>query len=327
MVQSVSIIIHFNEVGYFLVPLSVKSIPMINFRRIKYKTQLYLFLLPYLLGIIILVLLPAVISFGMAFFRYDGVSAPVWVGTLNFVLAFHDELFGLSIQNSVALVLLPVPLRVFGAFLVARLLQKNGRFLNTFRAIIFLPSIIPNAAYALAWIWIFNPLSGPLNLFLQTIGLYTPAWLVDPLWAKPALVLLSLWQIGEGFLVSLAALTDMPPTLDEAAQLDGASAWQQFWFVQLPILAPILLILIFRDIALTLQTNFDTIFIMTQGGPYYATYTLPQFIYEQGFDLLLFGSASAALWVLYAVTGLIVLVVYLLARQWRVGPSEALYVL
>lgn len=300
-----------------------------NFKKfqLSYKTQLNLFLLPYLFGIFLLVIIPALLSFGIAFFRYDGLSAPVWVGNLNFILAYNDELFNLSIQNSVALVLLPVPLRVFGAFLMARLLQKNGRFLNAFRAIIFLPSIIPGAAYALAWIWIFNPLSGPLNLLLQSIGLFTPAWLADPLWAKPALALISLWQIGEGFIVSLAALSDMPPSIDEAAQIDGASTWQQFWLIQLPIFAPILLILIFRDIALTLQNSFTTILFTTQGGPYYASYTLPQFIYEQGFDLLFFGSASAALWVLYLITGLIILIVYLLARQWQVSPSEALYVL
>lgn len=300
-----------------------------NFNRfqISYKTQLYLFLLPYLSGIIILIIIPALLSFGIAFFKYDGLSTPTWVGNLNFILAYNDELFNLSVQNSVALVLLPVPLRVFGAFLMARLLHSNGRFVNAFRAIIFLPSIIPGAAYALAWIWIFNPLSGPLNLLLQSLGLFTPAWLVDPLWAKPALALISLWQIGEGFIVSLAALSDLPPSIDEAAQIDGASVWQQLWYVQLPIFAPILLILVFRDIALTLQNSFTTILLMTQGGPYYATYTLPQFIYEQGFDLLFFGSASAALWVLYLVTGVIILVVYIVARQWRVGPSEALYVL
>ena len=299
----------------------------LSWPRLNYKSQLYLFLLPYIGGVLFLVLLPALLSFGIAFFRYDGLSAPVWVGHLNFILAYNDELFNLSIQNSIALVLLPVPLRVFGAFLLARLMRQNGRFLNTFRAIIFLPTVVPGVAYALAWIWIFNPLSGPLNLFLQSFGLFTPAWLVDPLWAKPALVLISLWQIGEGFLVSLASLTDLPASIDEAAQIDGASTWQQLWYVQLPILAPILLILIFRDVAITLQNSFTSIFLMTQGGPYYATYTLPQFIYEQGFDLLFFGSASAALWVLYLVTGLIILILYIIARQWRVGPSEALYVL
>ena len=96
--------------------------------QLSYKTQLHLFLLPYLLGILILVIIPAILSFGIAFFRYDGLSAPVWVGNLNFILAYNDELFNLSIQNSVALVLLPVPLRVFGAFLMARTIAEKRPF-------------------------------------------------------------------------------------------------------------------------------------------------------------------------------------------------------
>jgi multiple sugar transport system permease protein len=283
-------------------------------------------LLPYALGIVILVALPAVISFGLAFFTYDGLSSPRWAGTLNFILAFTDELFTLSIQNSLAFIILPVPLRVFGAFLVARLMQR-GRFASWFRASVFLPSIIPTAAYALAWLWILNPLYGPLNLILQALGLPTPAWLADAAWAKPGLVLMALWQIGEGFLVSLAALLDMPAQLEDAARVDGANEWQLLFYVILPLVAPILLLLVFRDAILTFQESFAHIILMTGGGPYYATYTLPLFIYEQAFDLLSFGAASAALWVMYLLTGLIVVALYVIARQWNIGTSEETFVL
>lgn len=296
-------------------------------RRLSYQTQLYLFLMPYLLGVLLLVVLPAILAFGLAFFKYDGLSAPQWVGTLNFVFAYTDELFGLSIHNSLALVVLPVPIRVLGAFILARLMQHNGRLLTWFRAGVFLPSIIPGAAYALAWLWIFNPLYGPLNLLLRAIGLMPPAWLVEPQWAKPALALMMLWQIGEGFLVSLAALQDLPTAVNEAAIVDGANIWQRFWRIQLPLLAPILLLLTFRDAVLTFQESFTTVLLTTGGGPYYASYMLPLLIYEQGFDLLLFGVASAALWALYLLTGLIVLAIYLIARQWQIGTTEETFVL
>lgn len=298
-----------------------------KFNHLKFNKQLWLLLLPYLGGTFFLVIIPAVFSLSIAFFKYDGLSRPEWVGALNFILVYNDELFKLSLQNSLALVILPVPLRVFSAFFVARLLQKNGRFVNAFRLSIFLPTVIPGAAFALAWLWIFNPLSGPLNLLLQSMGLFTPAWLVEPIWVKPALVFSSLWQIGEGVLVSLAALLDIPPELNEAAIIDGANRWHHFRWIQLPLLAPILLILMFRDVVLTLQESFTAVLLMTEGGPYYASYTLPQFIYEKGFDLLFFGSASAALWVLYLVTGVIVLGVYIIARQWQVETSEAIIVL
>lgn len=291
-------------------------------RPLSYHTRLRFLLLPYLLGIGLLVVIPAALSLGLAFFHYDGLSPPIWAGTLNFVLAATDELFALSIQNAAALVILPAPLRAAGAFLVARLLQRNGRFLAAGRAAVFLPSAIPTAAYALAWLWILNPRFGPLALLLGGLGLESPAWFADPGWAKPGLLLILLWQIGEGFLVSLAALHDLPPELEEAAAVDGASPLQFFVHVTLPLLAPILLLLTFRDVVLTFQDSFTAVLFTGGGGPYYATYTLPLFIYEQGFDLLSFGVAGAALWVMYLLTGLIILLLYLVARQWRIGLDE-----
>lgn len=294
---------------------------------LSYQLRLRLLLLPYALGIVLLVVIPAIISFALAFFHYDGLSQPRWAGTLNFILAYTDELFNLSIQNSLALIILPIPLRVFGAFLVARLMQRGGRFIGWLRASVFLPSVIPGAAYALAWLWIFNPLYGPLNLLLQAFGLTAPNWLIDPAWAKPALIIMSLWQIGEGFLVSFAALQDMPPELEDAAVVDGAGGWAMLRYIVLPLIAPILLLLTFRDAILTFQESFAIVTLMTAGGPYYATLTLPMLIYELGFGLLAFGVASAALWVMYFLTGAIVIVLYIIARQWQIGATDETFVL
>jgi multiple sugar transport system permease protein len=309
-----------NHLRHIYTPHDMKA----RLTRLPHQTRLRFLLLPYTIGIIVLFVLPALISFGLAFFQYDGLNPPRFLGTLNFTLAYTDELFQLSIRNALAYVILPVPLRIFGAFLIAHLFMRSGRFVNWARSAIVLPSVIPGAAYALAWLWILNPLYGPLNQLLRAIGLTAPGWLADPLWAKPGIALALLWLIGEGFLVSLAALHDMPPQLEDAAQVDGATSWQFFRMVTLPIMAPILLILMFRDAVVLLQESFTTVWLMTQGGPYYATYTLPLFIYEQGFDLLSFGTASAALWVLYALTGLIVIVLYVIARQWNVGASDGI---
>ncbi|MCB9128724.1 MAG: sugar ABC transporter permease [Ardenticatenales bacterium] len=286
------------------------------------QRQLRGMLLPYQVGLLILVLLPALLSFAVAFFFYDGLRPPFWSGTVNFLLVYTDELFDLSVLNSLALILIPVPLRVGGAFLLALLLRRGGSFLNLHRAAIFLPNLIPSTAYALAWLWIFNPLYGPLNLLLRAIGIDGPAWLVEPVWAKPSLALMSLWLVGEGFLVSLAALHELPSQIEEAAQIDGASRWQSFQHVLLPIVAPILLLLLLRDVVITFQETFINVMVMTQGGPYYATYTLPLFIYEQSFDLLAFGSAGAALWIMYLLTGLMVFAMLRIAKVWGVGLTE-----
>jgi multiple sugar transport system permease protein len=293
-----------------------------------YQTrQWQLLLLPYAIGVTVLVILPAIFSFGLAFFHYDALSPPRWAGTLNFTLAYTDALFALSVRNSLALILIPVPLRVFGAFFAARLLQRNGRFISWFRSAVYLPTIIPGAAFALAWLWLLNPLYGPVNLLLQAIGLPTPAWFADPVWAKPGLALMALWQIGEGFLVSMAALYDIPADLEDAARIDGAGSAATLRHIILPIIAPILLLLTFRDAIYTFQESFTHIYLLTGGGPYYATYTLPYFVYEQGFDLLTFGVASAALWFMYAITGLIIVVLYIIAKQWNIGTTEESFVL
>ena len=141
------------------------------------------------------------------------------------------------------------------------------------------------------------------------------------------MALIAMWQIGEGFLVSLAVLQDMPPEIEDAARVDGAGMWALFRHVTLPLAGPILLLLMFRDAILTFQESFASILLMTRGGPYYATYTLPLFVYEQAFDLLSFGTASAALWVMYLLTGLIVFMLYIIARQWQIGVTEETFVL
>lgn len=291
-----------------------------------YNRRLKLLLLPYAAGISLLFIVPALMSFALAFFRYDGLSAPRFSGFLNFILTGTDALFSLSIANSLALVLLPVPLRVAGAFLAARL-ARGGGLRHVLRVAAFLPSAIPASAFALAWLWILNPLYGPLNRLLGSLSLSTPGWLADVGWARPGLALAVLWLIGEGFLVCLAALHDVPRDLEDAAAVDGAGSWGNMRYILLPLLAPVLLLLMVRDAILLLQESFTLTWLLTGGGPYYATYTLPQFIYEAAFDRLDFGVASAALWALYVVTGLLLILVYLIARQWQIGLGEEEFLL
>jgi len=291
-----------------------------------YERRLRLLLLPYALGIGLLVIVPAAMSFILALFRYDALEPPRFAGWLNFTLARTDALFTLSVANSLALIILPVPLRVLGAF-VAAWLARGGRLRHLLRVAVFLPAAVPASAFALAWLWILNPLYGPLNRLLAALSLGTPAWLADAQWARPGIALALLWLVGEGFLVCLAALSDVPRDLEDAAAVDGAGAGGILRHVLLPLLAPVLLLLMARDAVLLLQESFTLTWLLTSGGPYYATFTLPQFVYEAAFDRLDFGVASAALWALYAVTGLLLGLVYAIARQWQVGTSEEEFLL
>jgi len=232
----------------------------------SYQTRLRLLLLPYQIAILVLVIIPALLAFSLAFFHYDALSPPRFAGLLNFRLVFTDELFLLSVQHTLAMVVVAVPLRVMGAFLLARLLQQNGRLISWVRGAVYLPSVIPGAAYALIWLWVLNPVYGPLNLLLQALGLAPPAWLADGTWAKPGLVLALLWQIGEGFLVSLAALYDVPPELEEAARVEGAGSTAVLRHIILPLITPILLLLTLRDVVLVVQSSFTATYLMTQGS-------------------------------------------------------------
>jgi multiple sugar transport system permease protein len=277
---------------------------------------LILFLSPYLIGITLLIALPALFALVFAFTRYDGLSAPRWYGLGSFKDLFADSLFWTAIKNSAIFVLLAVPLRIVGALALALLLNRRRKGIGLYRMAVFFPTIIPDVAYALIWLWIFNPIYGPLNLALKALGLPQPAWLADEKTALLAIVIMALFQIGEGFVVLLAGLQNIPDEYYHTASLDGGNRWQLFRFITLPLLAPWLLLLTLRDIILSAQSTFTPAFIMTAGGPYYATLFVPLLMYQEAFENLRFGQASAIMLLLLIAVGLLLLLVYHLVRGW-----------
>ncbi len=271
-----------------------------------YETQARLFLIPFFLGSLILIVLPALITLGVAFTKYNAIQPPTWVGLNNFRALLGSPLARLSLRISLQFIFLAVPLRLLGALLLALLLQQGGRLFGGLRAAVFLPTILPEGAYALIWLWILNPLYGPLNAVLHAVGLPTPDWLLDPATARMSLVLMSLFTIGEGMVLLLVGLKTIPRVIYEAARVDGANAWQSFWRISLPLLTPWLLLLTFRDIVVSLQNTFTPSFVMTYGGPYYATTFVPLLVFELAFDLFDFGLAAAMTVILYLLTSLLV---------------------
>lgn len=281
-----------------------------------YQRVLHGLLLPYVLGTLVLIALPALLTFALAFTQYDGLSSPVWIGLDNFRELFANPLVWTAIQNSVYFVVLAVPLRLLGALSLALLLNQRSRASGAYRAAIYLPTIIPDVAYALIWIWIFNPVYGPLNMILGSLGLPAPAWLVQPNTAKLAIVIMSLFQIGEGFVVLLAGLHDIPEDFYASAALDGGSRWQMFWRITLPLLAPWLLLLTIRDITLSAQSTFTPAYIMTDGGPYFSTLFMPLLIFDEAFERFRMGSGAAMLLLFFIGLGLLVLLIYFVAGGW-----------
>jgi len=289
-----------------------------------YRTQLMLMLTPYLLGAAVLVGVPALLSLVLAFLRYDGMSTPVWVGWFNFRIVLAnpvDLLFPISLYNTLYFIMLAIPIRVLSALALALWLNRRGRGVGLYRAAVYLPTIVPDVAYALIWMWIFNPLYGPLNLILTALGLPAPGWLADARFAKLVFVVMAAFQIGEGFVVLLAGLQNIPPEYYAAAAVDGGSTWQQFRSITLPLLVPWLLLLTLRDIILSTQNIFTANFIMTNGDPYYSTLFLPLLIYEEAFDRMHFGPGSAMTVLLGIVTASLIGFVLSIVGNW--GETDA----
>jgi multiple sugar transport system permease protein len=272
-------------------------------------------LLPYLLGTLLLVGLPALMSAALAFTSYDALTPPVFVGFDNFRLLAGDPIVTTAIGNSLVFIALAVPLRILGALGLALLLLRPRRGVSGYRAAAYLPTVIPDVAFALIWLWIFNPLFGPVNLALDALGLPLPGWLADAETARYPFVIMSLFQIGEGFVVLLAALRGLPPEYFDAGAVDGAGRWASFRYLTLPLLLPWLALLTFRDIIFSFQWTFTPSFVMTGGDPYYATLFLPLLIYEEAFDRFRFGAGSALMLLTFLLSAAIIGGIYLLFRR------------
>ncbi len=277
-------------------------------------------LLPYVSGLVLLVLVPALVTIGLAFTDADLVSAPRFVGGANFRELFSDDVFRIALGNSLWYLVWSVPLRVLGAVAFALLLHRRFRAAAAYRTSVFLPTVIPDVAYALVWLWIFNPLYGPMNLILEALGVDGPAWLSQPGPARAAVVIMSLFQIGEGFVIALAVRQMIPDALYEVAAVEGAGTWGVFRRITLPLMVPALLLLLLRDTIFAFQTSFVPALLVTDGGPPpHATTYLPLFVYRNAFEYLRYGYAAAATLVMLLVTVAIVWLQVSLVRRWRKG--------
>ena len=247
--------------------------------------------------------------------RYNGIAAPTFVGWQNFQAIKLEPLFKVALINSLLFISQSVPLRLLGALGLALLLNRPRRGTAFYRAAVVLPTVIPDVAYALTWTWILNPLYGPLNASLRTLGLFAPPWLSASSWSLPAIILASLFPIGEGFILLLVGLRHIPREIEDAARVDGANRWQMFTSITLPLLAPWLALLTIRDVVLSFQNTFTPATIMTRGRPYYSTFFTTQLIYETAFERMDFGLASAIMLVVFLVTILLVMLVYFLFEE------------
>jgi multiple sugar transport system permease protein len=277
------------------------------------------FLMPYLVAVLLLIVVPAVLSVGYAFTDHTGLTRdPQFVGLRNVRRLFSDAFFLDSLQASLFHVVLSVPLRLLAAVGLGLLLaapRPGGRF---YRVAVYLPTVVPDVALAVLFLWVLNPLYGPLNQLLGLVGHPGFNWLADPTTARVGVILMLLFPIGEGFLVVLAARRLLDGRLYEAATLEGCGPFGQLRRLTLPLLAPLLLLLAVRDTILTLQVNFVPAYVLTDGRPANATLYLPVYIFDNAFEFSGFAYAAVVTIVLMMITAAIVAAQIAMVRRWRV---------
>lgn len=275
----------------------------------------YLFALPWFVGFFALLFGPIVASLFISFTKYDMVSAPQWRGLSNYRTLFGDHLFWTSLGMTAYYVAAQAPSSIALALALAILLNQRLRGIGIFRTLFYLPSVTSGVAVALLWTWLFNPQIGLIDTFLRALGLPAPLWLGSVAWAKPALVLMSLWSIGTSLVLFLAGLQSIPADLYDAAHVDGAGAWRSFWAITIPMLSPTIFFIFIISIIGSSQI-FTQAFVMTQGGPLNSTYFLLLYLYNEAFQYLKMGYASAVSWIIFLLLLAFTLVQFRLASRW-----------
>ena len=299
--------------------------------RKKLKTP-WLFILlcmsPWLFGIIFFTAYPMISSFYQSFTKFNLIESPKWIGLENFHrMFFEDSDFWQALKNTVWISVISIPLRIAFAMFTAWVLTKPKRGRNIYRTIFFLPSMVPAVAATMAFTYIFNPAYGPINRMLEAIGIKEPPfWFLDPKWSKWGLILLGLWGIGDTMIIFLAGLLDVPTSLYEAASLEGATAWQTFRYITLPLMTPVIFFSTVTGVIGSFQYFTQAYVASGQVNDYsHSMYFYATHIYFSAFRAYEMGYASALAWVLLVITLLCTLVILKTQKRWVHYPNVSLF--
>jgi multiple sugar transport system permease protein len=275
----------------------------------------WLFIAPAVLGVLIWLAGPMIYSVWLSMTDWDLIRSPRFVGGANFVRMANDSLFYKSLWVTLYYTAFHVPLTLVLAFLVALLLNTNTRGIAFFRTLYYLPSIVPAVANSVLWIWIFNSEFGLLNLLLRNLGMNKVLWLQDPRTALPALIIMSLWSLGGTMIIYLAGLNGIPEQLYEAAKIDGAGSWARFWKITLPMMTPVIFFNLILQIIGSFQV-FTASYLMTRGGPNYATNFYVLYLFDNAFSWFDMGYAAALAWVLFFIILALSMLVFRSGSRW-----------
>jgi multiple sugar transport system permease protein len=260
----------------------------------------YIFISPFILGVLLWVLIPALTAVWLVFHDWNLITPATYTGLENVVRLGGDKLFWQALKVTTVYTLFSVPLSLIISFGLALLINQPLRGIALFRTIFYLPSIMPVVAAAVLWAWIFNTEFGLLNIVMRALGLPKIGWLQQPEWALPALILMSLWSVGAPMIIFLAGLQGIPETFYEAAKIDGAGRWDQLRHITIPLMTPTIFFNLVIGIINSFQV-FTSALIMTGGGPQNATLFFVLYLYQVGFRFLEMGYAATLSWVLFLI--------------------------
>ncbi|MBB6731292.1 carbohydrate ABC transporter permease [Cohnella zeiphila] len=277
---------------------------------------------PWIIGFLAFTVYPFFGSLYYSFTSYDLFSAPKWIGLANYRAILSDPSFYKALSNTFYMAFIAMPIGLVASLLVALLLNLKVRGITFYRTLYYVPAVIPIVASAILWTWLLNPDYGLVNIVLRSVGLNDPAWLLDPNYTKPSLIMMGLWGSGAGALIFLAALQGIPQQYYEAASIDGAAWYRRIWHITLPGLSPILLFQFLMGLIGAMQI-FTESFILgggansgTMGGPDQSLFFYAIYLYQNAFIYLKMGYASALAWILFVIVVLLTLVVLKTSARW-----------
>ncbi|UCC63370.1 MAG: sugar ABC transporter permease [Anaerolineae bacterium] len=282
----------------------------------------YVMASPWFIGFLVFTAGPVLLSFYYSFTFYQITVPPRWIGLTNYrILFLKDPKFLTSLYNTAYYAVLVVPLSVVSGLTLAVLMNQKIPGRSVFRTVYYLPSVVSGVANAMLWLWVLNPRYGLINVVLSWFGIKGPPWLSSAAWAKPALVVMSLWGVGGTMIIYLAGLQGVPQQLLEAAEIDGANAWQRFWHVTIPILSPTILFTIITSTIGSFQV-FTQAYVWVESaggmgaGPRDSLLFYVLYLFRRAFGELRMGYASAMAWILFLIVLILTLIQFRVARYW-----------
>ncbi len=272
---------------------------------------------PWILGLLLFYLYPMVTSLYWSFTDYRIMNSPVWVGTSNYRTMLTDPVFAKSLRNTLEYVAMYLPSSIIVALGLALLLNTKIHGMTFYRSLYYFPVLVPGVASAIVWKWVLDPQWGIVNALLRSLGLPTPGWIGSVTWAKPSLVLIALWGVGNSVVIYLASLQDVPRSLYDAAEVDGANAWQRVRHVTLPMITPTILFNMIMGMIGAFQT-FTVPHVMTQGTgePGQTLLFYSMVLYRQAFLYLQMGMGSTMAWVMLVFILILTGIVFSTTDRW-----------